>query len=140
MTDNVQGLQQMSHIKSSKVGLLTLCLPEEECYLIFSLHQTIIANIMEKFKSIPKRLEEDYHTLKDDTLLEDVGKIIEGEEDDDGTEFADTILLSDEDSSDRLESRSHKENSQKNNYDDDEKKDDKKDDHDDHDDHALIRT
>nr|GEV28894.1 hypothetical protein [Tanacetum cinerariifolium] len=32
----------------------------------------IIANIMEKFESIPKILEEDYHTVKDDTQLVNV--------------------------------------------------------------------
>nr|GEX75240.1 hypothetical protein [Tanacetum cinerariifolium] len=32
----------------------------------------IIADLMDKFVSIPKRLEEDYHTIKDDTLLVNV--------------------------------------------------------------------
>ncbi|GKD12142.1 hypothetical protein Tco_1196549 [Tanacetum coccineum] len=61
----------------------------------------------------------------------------------DGTEFADTIFLSDEDSGDRLEPVSHKENPENNDdEDDDEKKKGAKkdDDDDDHDDHALIKT
>ncbi|GKB55377.1 hypothetical protein Tco_0906130 [Tanacetum coccineum] len=76
--------------------------------------------------------------VEQNTLEEDVEKIVEGEEEYDGTEFADMVLLSDEDSGGMLEPESHKENPEKN--DDDEKKDDKKDDDDDHDDHALIRT
>nr|GEU37009.1 hypothetical protein [Tanacetum cinerariifolium] len=64
----------------------------------------------------------------------------DGEEESDGTEFADTVLLSDEDSGDRLEPESHKENPKKID-DDDQTKDEKHDDvNDDHDDHALIRT
>ncbi|GJS21015.1 hypothetical protein Tco_0449647 [Tanacetum coccineum] len=68
-----------------------------------------------------------------------------GEEESDGTDFVDMVLLSDEDSDDRLEPRSHKENPKKNDEDndddDDEKKYDKMDDDDeDNDDHALIRT
>ncbi|GJR15963.1 hypothetical protein Tco_0798615 [Tanacetum coccineum] len=76
--------------------------------------------------------------VEQNTLEEDVEKIVEGEEEYDGTEFADMVLLSDEDSGGRLEPESHKENPEKN--DDDEKKDDNKDDDDDHDDHALIKT
>ncbi|GJV16736.1 hypothetical protein Tco_1362059 [Tanacetum coccineum] len=77
----------------------------------------------------------------EETLLEeDVEKIVEGDDDLDGTEFADTVLLSDEDSGDMLEPGSHKENPKKND-DDVEKKDYKKDaDDDDHTNHALIRT
>ncbi|GJY84197.1 hypothetical protein Tco_0497573 [Tanacetum coccineum] len=201
----------------------------------------IIADIMEKYESIPKRREEDYYTIKNDTQLaykdcetkyggvevlkiqpepvestqethrtpratripnptnqkptsttplplsddrehdeiievtqlslaldktvkvyeehqnmaivekkmldENVEKLVDGEEQSDGTDFADTVLLIDEDSSDRLELGSHKENSEKNHDDDDDdvKKDDKKDDDDDNDDddhdvHLLIRT
>ncbi|GJZ04929.1 putative reverse transcriptase domain-containing protein [Tanacetum coccineum] len=76
----------------------------------------------------------------------DIEKLVDGEEESDGTEFADTIFLSDEDSGDRLEPVSHKENPENNDDEDDDekKKDDKKDDDDDndddHDDHALIRT
>ncbi|GKD49204.1 hypothetical protein Tco_1278180, partial [Tanacetum coccineum] len=107
---------------------------------------------MEKYESVPKRLKEYYHTIKDDTLLkptstpplplsddrehdeiheatqlslalekptkayeeqqnvaafkgkileDDVEKIVKGKEDDDGSEFANTVLLSDEDYGDR---------------------------------------
>ncbi|GJU09716.1 hypothetical protein Tco_1132112 [Tanacetum coccineum] len=35
----------------------------------------IIADIMEKYESVPKRLEEDYHTIKDDTPLVSVYSI-----------------------------------------------------------------
>ncbi|GKA28948.1 hypothetical protein Tco_0715193 [Tanacetum coccineum] len=39
----------------------------------------VIADIMSKFKSVPKRLEEEYHSIKDDTSLVSVystGKVI----------------------------------------------------------------
>ncbi|GKE19219.1 hypothetical protein Tco_1426796, partial [Tanacetum coccineum] len=73
-------------------------------------------------------------------LEDDVEKLVEGEEESDGTEFADTVLFSNEDSGDRIEPESHKENPKKNDV--DKKKDDKKDDNDDddNDDLALIRT
>ncbi|GJW23526.1 retrovirus-related pol polyprotein from transposon TNT 1-94 [Tanacetum coccineum] len=140
----------------------------------------IIADLMEKFESIPKILEEDYiqskmivrwdtKAYKDyeakyagvEVLMiqpepnvvavekqmfeEDVENLVEGEEEFDGTEFAEMVLLSDEDFGDRLEPMSHKENTEKNDNDndDDEKKDDKKDDDDDNDDHdcnTLILT
>ncbi|GKA21598.1 hypothetical protein Tco_0701587 [Tanacetum coccineum] len=179
----------------------------------------IITDIMEKYESIYKRLEEDYHIIKNDTpdyeekyggvevpmiqqeqvestqgmhrtpratrtpntedvqkkkrkgnksisqdwfkkpkststtplplieerlLEEDIEKLVDGEDDLDGTKFADTVLLSDEDSGDRIEPESHKENPKKIDDDDDGRKDDKKDDDDndddDQDDHALIRT
>ncbi|GKC03456.1 hypothetical protein Tco_0995066 [Tanacetum coccineum] len=79
-------------------------------------------------------------------LEDDVEKLVEGEEESDGTEFDDTVLFSNEDSSDRIEPESHKENPKKNDDEDvDKKKDDKKDanddnDDDDNDDLALIRT
>nr|GEW73765.1 hypothetical protein [Tanacetum cinerariifolium] len=140
---------------------------------------------MEKFKSIPKRVEEEYHTIKDDTPLVnvyttgevpirdmqipndlltdairdtqaytdyvDVEKLIEGEDEFDGDEFADMVHLSDEYSSDKIEPRSHKEKPKEivddgANKDDDDKHDDAKDDKNDDDndndddDQALIRT
>ncbi|GJT67663.1 hypothetical protein Tco_1019143 [Tanacetum coccineum] len=174
----------------------------------------IIADLIEKYESIPKRLKEEYHTIKDDTLLvnvrevmftqdiskdkdqekestpttplppsddqekddiieatqlslaldkiakvyeeqqnmaaienknleEGVEKLVEGGDEFDGDEFADTVLLSDGDSSDRIEPRSHKEKLEEIiNDDDDDKHDDAKDDKDDddHDDHSLIKT
>ncbi|GJU70429.1 hypothetical protein Tco_1256688 [Tanacetum coccineum] len=54
MIDNVQGLQQMSHIKYPRFTKL------------------IIADIMEKYESVPKRLEVDYQTIKYDTPLVNV--------------------------------------------------------------------
>nr|GEY03851.1 hypothetical protein [Tanacetum cinerariifolium] len=60
MAYNVQGLQQMSHIKKKNVIQ----------YPRFT--KLIIANTMEKYESVPNRLEEDYHTIKDDTLLVNV--------------------------------------------------------------------
>nr|GEY13986.1 hypothetical protein [Tanacetum cinerariifolium] len=159
----------------------------------------IIIDIMEKFELIPKILEEDYHTVKDDTQLvnvyttrevtvrrmkkkgkraaretsspiqslkirikqqkpptitplppsddqeleerllkEDIEKLVDENEESTANEFADTVLLSDEDSSDRLEPQSHKEKSKNINDDDDDVE--KKDDDDDHTDHVLIRT
>ncbi|GKB24115.1 hypothetical protein Tco_0863516 [Tanacetum coccineum] len=156
----------------------------------------IIADLMEKYESISKRLDKEYHTIKDDTPLNKrKGKQITEEsstpktslkiriiqkkstptaplppsndrERDDiteatqlslakdktvkdessGSEFVDTMLLSDEDFSDRIENESHKENPTKID-DDDEKKDDKhddakdnkdKNDDDDHNDQSLI--
>ncbi|GJY82031.1 DNA-directed DNA polymerase [Tanacetum coccineum] len=83
-------------------------------------------------------------------LEEDVEKLLEGDEECNRDEFAYTMLLSNEESSNRIEPRSHKENSEEI-VDDDEKNDDDKhydakidedkdDDDDDHIDHALIRT
>nr|GEX90059.1 hypothetical protein [Tanacetum cinerariifolium] len=66
-------------------------------------------------------------------LEEDIEKLVKGDEE------STAILLSDEDSGDRLEPGSHKENLKKNDDDDDDEKKDGKD-ADDHDDHALIRT
>ncbi|GJW10699.1 hypothetical protein Tco_1576526 [Tanacetum coccineum] len=175
----------------------------------------IIADIMEKYESIPKRLEEEYHIIKDDAALvnvyttrevtvrgmqipndlltdairdtqaykdyvekyegvvvptiqpeqvestqgkddiieatklslaldktakvyeeqqniaavekkileEDVKKLVEGEDESDEDDFANTILLSDEDSGNRIEPESHKEKLEEI-VDDDEKKDD----------------
>ncbi|GJU61860.1 hypothetical protein Tco_1243695 [Tanacetum coccineum] len=151
----------------------------------------IIANLIEKYKSIPKRLEEEYHTIKqkkftpttplppsddqerDDIveatqlsfalekmakvyaeqqnvaavekkiLEEDVDKLVEGEDESDGDEFAYTVLLSDEDSGDRIEPESHKDKPKENvgdeKKDEDDKHDDAKDDDDDHNDQSLIR-
>nr|GEV64877.1 hypothetical protein [Tanacetum cinerariifolium] len=60
----------------------------------------IIVDLMEKYDSISKRLKEDYHTIKDDTTLnvsavekkileEGVEKLVEGEEESNGSDFAD---------------------------------------------------
>ncbi|GKB77461.1 hypothetical protein Tco_0944356 [Tanacetum coccineum] len=80
--------------------------------------------------------------VKQHMLDEDVEKLVEGEEEEsDGIDFADTVLLSDEDFGDRLEPGSHKDKPKEINDDDDEKKDDKKgDDDNDDNDHAFIRT
>ncbi|GKB11001.1 hypothetical protein Tco_0844924 [Tanacetum coccineum] len=165
----------------------------------------IIADIMEKYESIPKRLEEEYHIIKDDAALvnvyttrevtvrgmqipndlltdairdtraykdyvekyevvvvptiqpervestqgkyrtpkasrranpnvnidavekkileEDVKKLVEGEGESDEDDFANTILLSNKDSGNRIEPESHKEKLEEI-VDDDEKKDD----------------
>ncbi|GJR74892.1 hypothetical protein Tco_0087257 [Tanacetum coccineum] len=61
MADNVQGLQPLSHIKQKKNVIQ---------YPRFI--KLIIADIMAKYESIPKRLEEDYHLIKDDTPLVNV--------------------------------------------------------------------
>ncbi|GJY33068.1 hypothetical protein Tco_0417537 [Tanacetum coccineum] len=167
----------------------------------------IIGDLMKKFDSIPKRLEEKYHFIKDNVPLEfvgvyvpmiqpqpvestqgthripratrtpnlkdvvqkkrkskqvvgepstprkslkkDVKKIVEGEDEESyASEFVDSVFLDEEDTSTRLELRSHKENLEIVDDDDvDEKRDDKKDDdddndddNDDHDDHSLVRT
>ncbi|GJX69434.1 hypothetical protein Tco_0305161 [Tanacetum coccineum] len=88
--------------------------------------------------------------LVENMILEkDIEKILEGDNDSDGGEFADTMILSDEDSDDRIEPVSQKEIA-KENVDDDEnndydkhdnaKIDEDKDDDDDHTDLALVRT
>ncbi|GKE84632.1 hypothetical protein Tco_1558374 [Tanacetum coccineum] len=99
------------------------------------------------FDKIAKVYEEQQNVVAVEKQMfeEDVENLVEGEEEFDGTEFAEMVLLSDEDFGDRLEPRSHKENTKKNDNDndDDEKKDDKKDDDDDNDDHdcnTLILT
>ncbi|GJU30772.1 hypothetical protein Tco_1174361 [Tanacetum coccineum] len=80
-----------------------------------------------------------------DILEEDVEKQVEGEEEYDDDEFMDIMILSYEDSSTRLELRSHKENSEEIVFDDDKhddakNDDDDNDDDDDHNAHALIIT
>ncbi|GKE68423.1 hypothetical protein Tco_1526495 [Tanacetum coccineum] len=44
-------------------------LVEEDCYPVSSLHQNHHVDIMEKYELIPKRLEEEYHSIKDDIPL-----------------------------------------------------------------------
>nr|GEZ73394.1 hypothetical protein [Tanacetum cinerariifolium] len=68
-------------------------------------------------------------------LEDDVDKLVEAEEYFSGSEFADTMILSDEDFGVRIEPVSHKENPEEI-VDDDKKKDDD----DDHDDQSLIKT
>ncbi|GKD00024.1 hypothetical protein Tco_1170298, partial [Tanacetum coccineum] len=75
-------------------------------------------------------------------LEEDVEKLVEGEDESDGDDFADTVLLTDEDSSDRIEPKSHMEKTEEIIDDDDKKNDDDKHDdakddkdHDDNNDH-----
>nr|GEW63393.1 hypothetical protein [Tanacetum cinerariifolium] len=85
----------------------------------------------------------DYKDYFEEKLLEeDIEKLVDGDEESTANEFADTILLDEEDFCDRLKPESHKENLKNINDDDDdvEKKDDKKDDDDDQDDYALIRN
>ncbi|GJW68717.1 hypothetical protein Tco_0123141 [Tanacetum coccineum] len=83
--------------------------------------------------------------IEEKILEEDMEKIIEGEDEESyASEFADTVILNEEDSDTRIESDSHKDKP-KNIDDDDENKDDKKDDDDDNydddqTDRALIRT
>nr|GEW81642.1 hypothetical protein [Tanacetum cinerariifolium] len=209
-----QGTNELYFVETEYqlADLFTKALPKERFeYLV----QRI--DIMAKYKSIPKRLEEDYHSIKDDTPLvnlystgkpepvkstqrthrkpratrtpnpvdvvqkkrkgkqvtgetsslrkslmiifkqhkpstttlpppsddreqEDVEKIMEGEDEDSyASEFADTVLLDEEDFGNRIEPESHKENPKEVNDDDDDKKDDDDND-DDHDDHSLIRN
>nr|GFD28705.1 hypothetical protein [Tanacetum cinerariifolium] len=64
----------------------------------------------------------------DITKATQLKKLLEGEDESSGSEFTDTMLLSDEDFGDRLENRSHKENQKEIDDDDDKKKDDKHDD------------
>ncbi|GJS12259.1 hypothetical protein Tco_0369055 [Tanacetum coccineum] len=96
--------------------------------------------------------QQDVAAVKKKILEENAKKLVEGEEESIGSDFADTVLLSDEDSGNRLEPRSHKENPKEVDDDDkakddklDEDKDDNKDDDDndnddDHNDHLLIKT
>ncbi|GJX14083.1 hypothetical protein Tco_0205841 [Tanacetum coccineum] len=84
-------------------------------------------------------------------LEEDVEKLVEGDDESGGDEFANTMILSDEDFGNRIEPGSHKENLEEI-VDDDDKIDDDKhddakidedkddDDDDDHTDHALVRN
>ncbi|GKC55808.1 hypothetical protein Tco_1083406, partial [Tanacetum coccineum] len=58
--------------------------------------------------------------VEEKMLDEDVEKIVKGEDDLDGNDFAVMVLLTDEDSGDRIEPESHKENPEKNDDDDDE--------------------
>ncbi|GJR57405.1 hypothetical protein Tco_1499567 [Tanacetum coccineum] len=95
----------------------------------------IIADLMKKFPSIPKRLEEDYHSIKDDVPLTKKRKQITRESSSSRKLLNITIKQkeivdaekNDVDSEDRLEPGSHKENPEVVDDDDDnarEKKDD----------------
>nr|GEX19435.1 hypothetical protein [Tanacetum cinerariifolium] len=95
-------------------------------------------------------------SLKIRIIEEDVEKLVKGEEKSNGSDFVDTVLLSDKDFDDRLEPMNHKENPKevdddkakdnkldddkddKNNDDDDDGDDNNNDD--DHNDHLLIQT
>nr|GEU47505.1 Gag-Pol polyprotein [Tanacetum cinerariifolium] len=75
----------------------------------------IITDIMDMYPSIPRRLDEDYHTIKDDTPLEEIERMVEGREDEKSyaSEFADSMLNDDvDDSGTRIEPESHKEQSE----------------------------
>nr|GEW10823.1 ribonuclease H [Tanacetum cinerariifolium] len=106
----------------------------EATILRLALHKTTkIAEEQENVVAVEKKI-----------LEEDVEKIVDGEDEEFyASEFAETILLDEEDFNNRLEPGSHKKNP-KEIFDDDneeEEKDDKKDDdNDDHDDHAFFRT
>ncbi|GKA96049.1 hypothetical protein Tco_0818144 [Tanacetum coccineum] len=83
--------------------------------------------------------------VKERLLEEDIKKLIDGDEESSANEFADMVLLDDEDFGDRLEPKSYKDKPKEINdddYDDEKKKDDKKDadNVDNHDDHVMIRT
>nr|GEV15124.1 hypothetical protein [Tanacetum cinerariifolium] len=91
-------------------------------------------------------------TLKNRILEEDLKNLVEADDESSGSEFADTMLLSDEDFGDRIEPGSHKEKPKdiiddEEKKDDDEKIDEKKDDDDDNNDddddnndQSLIKT
>ncbi|GKA92682.1 hypothetical protein Tco_0814607 [Tanacetum coccineum] len=90
----------------------------------------IIDDLMKKFPVIPQRLDEDYHSIKDDIPLQ----VVEGEKDEESyaSKFDASILDDDADNSgNRLDPRSHKENPEvihDDDVNDDEKKDEKEDD------------
>nr|GEU78872.1 hypothetical protein [Tanacetum cinerariifolium] len=87
--------------------------------------------------------------VKNKILEEDVEKLVEGDDESSGDEIANTMVLSDEDSDDRIEPGSHKENLEEI-VDDDEKNDDdkhndakideNKDNDDNHTNHSLIKN
>ncbi|GKC48245.1 hypothetical protein Tco_1065967, partial [Tanacetum coccineum] len=122
--------------KCGLADLFTKSLPKEGFeYLVHRIDKT--AKAYEEQQNVA--------AVEQHMLDDDVEKLVEGEEEEsDGVDFADTVLLSDEDFGNRLEPRSHKDEPKEINDDDDEKKDDKKgdddNDDDDHDDHALIRS
>ncbi|GJY11893.1 hypothetical protein Tco_0381202 [Tanacetum coccineum] len=83
-----------------------------------------------------KVYEEQQNVAADEKkLLRRLEKLVEGEDESDADEFADTVFLCDEDSGNRLELRSHKDKPEEINDDDDKTKDVKHDDakHDDDD-------
>nr|GEY92002.1 hypothetical protein [Tanacetum cinerariifolium] len=89
----------------------------------------IIAHLMKKYSSIPQRLNEDYHSIKDDIPL-----VVEGDKDKESyaDKFAASMLHDDvDDSKNMIEPESHKEHLEVVGDDDEneeEKKDEKKDD------------
>ncbi|GKC49456.1 retrovirus-related pol polyprotein from transposon TNT 1-94 [Tanacetum coccineum] len=50
-------------------GFHEQCFPEEGSDSVSSLYQIVIADLMKKFPNIPKRQEEEYHTIMDDAPL-----------------------------------------------------------------------
>ncbi|GJW51860.1 hypothetical protein Tco_0093211 [Tanacetum coccineum] len=84
----------------------------------------IIANLMKKFLDIPQRVDEDYHSTKDDTPLENIAKVqeildkeeiekmVEGDKDEESyaSEFVDSMINDNvDDSGTKVEPGSHKE-------------------------------
>nr|GEX86216.1 hypothetical protein [Tanacetum cinerariifolium] len=78
-----------------------LCISEEVCHSLPSLHQLIITDLIKKFSNISQRIDEDYHSIKDDIPL--TKKVDEGEKDAQSYDDVD-------DSDNMLEPGSHKKN------------------------------
>ncbi|GJW56543.1 hypothetical protein Tco_0103274 [Tanacetum coccineum] len=115
----------------------------------------IIVDLMKKFPSIPQKIKEDYHSIKDDITL-----LVDGEDEElYASEFANSVFHDndEDDSGNKIVPESHKENleiiddddeeneNEKEKKDDkkdedDDKKDDKDKDNDDHTDHVLELT
>ncbi|GJZ18963.1 hypothetical protein Tco_0555553 [Tanacetum coccineum] len=126
-------------IKQQKPTSITPLPPSDDQERDDIIEATQLSLALDKITKVYEE-QQNMATVEKKMLDEDVEKLVDGEEEYDGIDCVDTVILSDEDALDRLELGSHKENPEKN--DDDKKKDDKKDDDDDNDDddHALIRT
>ncbi|GKD20874.1 hypothetical protein Tco_1222577 [Tanacetum coccineum] len=89
----------------------------------------IIADLMKKLPDIPQMIDEDDHSIKDDTQLE-IEKMVEGDEDEESyaSEFVDLVLNDDvDDSGTKIEPGRYKENLKNVDNDDDEIEKEKKD-------------
>nr|GEV46547.1 hypothetical protein [Tanacetum cinerariifolium] len=132
-------------IRQQKPISITHLPPSDDQERDYLIEATQLSLALDKIAKVYEE-QQNVAAVKKQMLEDDVEKLVDEDEESNGTEFADTILFSDDDFDDSLNPKSHKENLDKNDN-DDEKKDDKKDDDDDdndddddHGDHALIRT
>ncbi|GKC65544.1 uncharacterized mitochondrial protein-like protein [Tanacetum coccineum] len=132
------------HVRQQKPISTTIPPPSDDKKRDDIAEATLPSLALHKIVKIVKE-QENMVVVKEKILEEDVEKIIEGEDEESyASEFADLVFLDEEDTRNRLEPGSHKENPEIVDDDDvDDKNDEKKDDddeNDDHNDHTLVEN